>query len=279
MSRKYLRNLELWLTCCRWRSLLLPCIVRPLCGTHPVYTAVSSPRRSSNPAHADPLLCSGTVFVIITILYARLFVFLRRPDKIRSPYSESPTSNSYTQRSAHMTGTPKKRRRMQIPFRRSHHSQSTHERLPDDATQHVQKSDIPQAAVGDQGAKALETGSWQRASDTPPWEKVDLPAFKVDGQTYGGSATNHSTLGSNSGTMFNWRLARNSKAKRKSHMSELPTNSYPRQFGSGSFAGTGEPERAPLSVTYNVSPSALTTPIQEDPQYGRAFQPTYRCLV
>jgi hypothetical protein len=37
----------------------------------------------------------AVVFICITILYARLYVFLKRPDKIRSPYSNSPTGASY----------------------------------------------------------------------------------------------------------------------------------------------------------------------------------------
>ena len=121
------------------------------------------------------------MFIIITILYARLFVFLRRPDKIRSPYSDSPTYNdSYTNArlSSSFAMGPLKKRGLRLPFFRSRH-------------RHSNDTKSGQYEVHIQGERDYAAYPLREdANEIPPWEKVDLPVFQIDGQKYGGPSAN-----------------------------------------------------------------------------------------
>ncbi len=130
----------------------------------------------------------AVVFICITFFYARLFVFLRRPDKIRSPYSDSPTSTSYDDG------------RQQTSFLRSRYRHRLSEifrgrrssgRSPVSPTT-IQPSMFssprsPHISGPDDTRRDSKTG---KMDDIPPWERVELPSFQVDGQRFGGASAN-----------------------------------------------------------------------------------------
>ncbi|ORX33971.1 hypothetical protein BD324DRAFT_637845 [Kockovaella imperatae] len=171
------------------------------------------------------------VFIAISILYARLYVFLRRPDKIRSPYSDSPTGTYSNHRRSSPFGLESfKRKSRGLSFLRvKRRSREEEEGQP---------------------TAPLE--------EIPPWERVDLPVFQIDGQKYGGPSTNFSPT----------RGRR--KRPRTGLFSSTPQTSIPRPFGSLSS------DDGPAPVDY-VSPSEVASPNRESWPDGSPFgQPRIR---
>ncbi|RXK40939.1 hypothetical protein M231_01787 [Tremella mesenterica] len=156
----------------------------------------------------------GFVFICVTFFYSRLFVFLRRPDKIRSPYTNSPTGGSFDM--SHIVFRAPAKGVMSL-LRKKHSDPNNH---PIHIVEPKQTPD-PQSPQSDQSPNVGEIQARRRSSttqpmtpdrapsgevargETPPWEHVELPVFQVDGQRYGGS----SGTGRSSTTSLwgNWR--------------------------------------------------------------------------
>lgn len=149
----------------------------------------------------------GVVFVTIAILYGKLYVFLKRPDKIRTGFSnDSGSSWSHGMKGSWLNSRSKSRRKRlftkqektiivdehhtetsslgksslpprgdskSAPPERRHHTHLPHMHMPHFPHFHPHRKN---SAVEDDGI--------------PPWERVELPPFQVDGQRYGGSDRN-----------------------------------------------------------------------------------------
>lgn len=195
---------------------------RVVCRAHAVYPQVSPslllPLLSIAIAIARSadayLVFRAVVFIGITFLYARLYVFLKRPDKIRSPYSNSPTGMSYD------SSAPK--RKIQGFLRKfsgggggggadeavpaegqAQPTASASASAPEDTQKQEQEqeygrtnrptmrdSSTPNPAFqqpnNNTTAATPSSAPVSPATEIPPWERMELPVFHVDGQRYGG---------------------------------------------------------------------------------------------
>jgi len=232
------------------------------------------------------------VFLVITGLYAKLFVFLRRPDKIRSSYSNSPTG-SFQQRSARIVSAPLRpigvistwfRRAPPEDYDKEVVLERVVSRAPlkpidsDALTNSDEAVTLPQAPAPSDTPEVAPTQPTspprspphtysQRRShpasipsdDIPPWEKVELPAFQIDGQRFGGSQANMSHSQSSTALWGNWKgLGGSMRESRKrpstSSSSHSPPSQSTRKFGSGSSID------ALHFSTVRTSPTPVTTP-------------------
>jgi hypothetical protein len=157
------------------------------------------------------------VFVSICFFYARLYVFLRRPDRIKASYSNSARKDTAAQRSdpeftyqsatssmmaeraarKHEPYTPKEKIASQFAMF-SFKKRNASDAAPDGAekkagTQPVKERDYAgrEAFAGDKKSsdRGRSDSDETKASDIPPWEKLELPAFQIDGQRYGGPSS------------------------------------------------------------------------------------------
>jgi len=198
------------------------------------------------------------VFICITILYARLYVFLKRPDKIRSPYSNSPTGASYDSTYAKRKaagfirklsggekGSPAEPNDMgggdgnpAITIEKDHQgNQPTGTSTPPDPP--FNRDNRPSMNNSRIGATGFGDTTFRPPSapvspttEIPPWERLELPVFQVDGQRYGGPSAS-STPGQGQGMFGTWKGMGSSK-KRPSTANS--TGSNPTSPGLGPVA-------------------------------------------
>jgi hypothetical protein len=146
------------------------------------------------------------VFIVITFLYAKLFVFLRRPDKIRGTFSDSPASST-----SGVFVLPRGRG-LSALFTRSRHSPSDPtETVPAEVVEKPVRLEslepirMPEGALSSLAEEPMNPRCITPTStppQIPPWERVELPVFQVDGQRFGGSAA---TAAAKDGLWGNWR--------------------------------------------------------------------------
>lgn len=157
------------------------------------------------------------VFVSICFFYARLYVFLRRPDRIKASYSNSARKDTAAQRSdpeftyqsatssmmaeraarKHEPYTPTEKIASQFAmfsFKKQNASEAAPEGAEQKAgTRPVKERDYAGRAGFGGEKKSSDRGRSDsdetKASDIPPWEKLELPAFQIDGQRYGGPSS------------------------------------------------------------------------------------------
>jgi len=188
-------------------------------------------------------------------LYARLYVFLKRPDKIRSPYSNSPTGQSYdssykkkatgflrklsggekespADQPMEVNGNGTGNRTgngNQIGIEVKDYGNTNHH--PDQDPQ-PQPSEpvfnrdnrpamlLPQTQFNETTSRPSSVPV-SPMSEIPPWERLELPVFQVDGQRYGGPSQP-----TRSETMFGGWKGMNSK-KRPSTATSTGSNNNP----------------------------------------------------
>lgn len=204
---------SIWIHAIRWNLLLSP-ISRIIRGAHAIHSKVSQPFFLS--ARRDfKLTCRAVVFICITLLYARLYVFLKRPDKIRSPYSNSPTGQSYDSTykkkatgflrkfSGGEKGTPAE----QAGNGQGHgegvevvdFAKPTPNAHPNPSEETFNRDNRPVFSSSLSATKFPETtyrppsAPVSPTSEIPPWERLELPVFQVDGQRYGGPSASTKT--------------------------------------------------------------------------------------
>ncbi|WVQ98159.1 hypothetical protein IAU59_005281 [Kwoniella sp. CBS 9459] len=131
------------------------------------------------------------VCITITVLYARLYVFLRRPDKIRLPGSNSATGGPYETVSSTSDREPngdfRDRFGSLIPgqFWRKRGSSGDTSKLEGEVK-----------PVNNDGLNEKEQNTSRRGSrtnpsgtatpkDIPPWERLELPPFQIAGERFG----------------------------------------------------------------------------------------------
>ncbi|WWC68056.1 uncharacterized protein I206_101975 [Kwoniella pini CBS 10737] len=243
------------------------------------------------------------VCIVITVLYARLYIFLKRPDKIRLPGSNSASGPYET------VSMPTQRRKSSIPFRgrlgslipfKKKRGSSGEVLSPSPAEQEQQDSELSTSASASNepmqteaklpsGAilstnnekenlssrKPSEIGrSLTPAKDIPPWEKVELPAFQVDGERFGGPSANNNTQ--QSSIWSGWRGMGSSSGRKRSstttansgNTSAVTTNIHsPSRLNSISNSihnqknqNSIEDSSNPTSTNLRVSPPGLYVP-------------------
>lgn len=153
------------------------------------------------------------VFLVIAILYGKLYVFLRRPDKIRTGYTDTPVgSSSYSKLKSSWFGSSRRSRRRAEGggglFGHGGHNtviidKNGHRIGKDSAlmssggnsSSEEEAPEVPQTRVIEVPTPRRPAATHQKShrtvkrhipSDAPPWEHVELPVFQVDGQRYGG---------------------------------------------------------------------------------------------
>ena len=184
----------------------------------------------------EPANSRATVFLVITILYAKLFVFLRRPDKIRSPYSNS-THSSETDNNGFL-----RRSRISGLFKSRDAKRSQHATRPGTfAADYSLASGPPNNDMSQVGDPIRPTMSRSNTgvdpNEIPPWEKVELPVFQVDGQRFGGASTNLPTSASAGPGLWNGWKGMNGKPEKKrpsTASSASPPARFSIRFGSAS---------------------------------------------
>jgi len=212
--------------------MLLPALFWTICRAHAIHTEVSSSYRSTTDNYR------GLVFVVITFLYAKLFVFLRRPDKIRTSYSDS-FGGETTEN--HPTFFGFRTRRISSLFRRGKGS-------PPDLTVEIPKEqpidpDAEEPPFHDGNGAISPLSATTPMTEIPPWERMELPVFQVDGQKFGGASANTAsipTTGSNpwgSWKGLNTGVKPLDKKRPSTSSSVTPPMQGPRRFGSGSTIG------------------------------------------
>lgn len=170
----------------------------------------------------------AVVFLFISFFYGRLYVFLRRPDKIRSGLSDHSAGESSYSKAKHSWMRTSRRR---IPFFGDRQTKTVvldhkGQRIGIDTSashaSHLSKaSNVSKASNASKASVAsipkpkpppLVATKSQRSvknvdPDIPPWERIDLPVFQIDGQTYGGSAGH-----GRESNRHEWRFSRKGKS-------------------------------------------------------------------
>jgi hypothetical protein len=191
------------------------------------------------------------VFICITLLYARLYVFLKRPDKIRSPYSNSPTGQSYD--------SSYKKKATGFLRKLSGEKDSPADQSPaGDGGGHGEGVGVVDFAkptpdlnpnpvefnrnnrpVFNSGLSATKfpdasyrppSAPVSPTSEIPPWERIELPVFQVDGQRYGGPSASTKT------EMFGGWKGMNSKKRPSTANSQGSNPQTPMPFPRGSIS-------------------------------------------
>ncbi|BEI83902.1 hypothetical protein CcaverHIS002_0405060 [Cutaneotrichosporon cavernicola] len=212
------------------------------------------------------------VFLFITFFYGKLYVFLRRPDKIRSGLSDHSAGESSFSKIKHSwMGNSRSR----MPFMKNRQTKTVvlnhkGQRIGIDTglshtasnASHMSAANVPKSRPAPievekqkPTSEPQRTRSQHRAKspsrakspdpDLPPWERIELPVFQIDGQKYGGS----STTPAREGTWAEWRFS-----SRKAGRSSTPVET--------------------ASPTPATSP--LTSPIREkfDKTLQKSFTPS-----
>lgn len=163
------------------------------------------------------------VFVAIVFFYARLYVFLRRPDKIKASFSNSAKNTAaqqsdpeYTYQSATSSQIAAREERKAAAdatvkdkigsqFAKFSFKKRGDQAPPDEKSagqpelaRPIREKDFasrtgPGSPKKNKDSRSGSDGS--KSSDIPPWERLELPAFQIDGQRYGGPSS--SSSGSN----------------------------------------------------------------------------------
>lgn len=140
----------------------------------------------------------ATVFCAIVFFYAKLYVFLNRPDRIKASFSSSGRNQSsanhentngvtsYGSSVVEVAATSPSHRR---GGRRGHSCDRIRQSF---AKFSFRSSDGERRSDAVGGRADFEknenggVGTASRPEDLPPWERLALPAFQIDGQRYGG---------------------------------------------------------------------------------------------
>lgn len=190
----------------------------------------------------------AAVFISIFFFYARLYVFLKRPDRIRASFSPSPggrstgggtwqTDSSGSSGTVEGDGDPADRHGRSRRLRRRSRA-SSRERIREGFRSFSFK---PKAFGCKEGKQARDdeirlgnvqgdernvqgrdfasektpreqtgrvSGNGKSTGEIPPWERLELPPFEVDGQRYGGSGPSVLTSSGPAGFWGDFKIGR-----------------------------------------------------------------------
>lgn len=201
------------------------------------------------------------VFISITLIYGRLYIFLKRPDKIRSGFSDGSTGSTSFSRFKGSWFTKSKSRR-RFPFISGEtktvivnqngdrvgidtsNSSTSKKSTASESRASTPKPPPPPLAIDPRYSQNRA----QPADDIPPWERIELPAFQVDGQRYGGPESNGRTWGE-------WR-GFSQGPKKRAVPPNLSTSSVP-SCGSTKVAGES-PLQSPTALVFAKGGKAST---------------------
>ncbi|WVQ75919.1 hypothetical protein IAR50_005554 [Cryptococcus sp. DSM 104548] len=189
----------------------------------------------------------AVVCLTVVILYSRLIVFLRRPDKIRAGGSGS-TTGYLTQSETTQTRRLSRLVMLANVFRRqpSKSTGSAEKEVKDVNEVHIEPS-TPVDSDDTRRPSRMTLLPFIRSqptsptstpiplSDLPPWERIELPPFQVDGERFGGP---QQPTGTSNSMWSGWKGL--GGKKRPSTGSVISSKFQPKsRFGSVSSAGDG----------------------------------------
>ncbi|WWD00717.1 hypothetical protein V866_007652 [Kwoniella sp. B9012] len=206
------------------------------------------------------------VCIVITVLYARLYVFLKRPDKIRLPGSNSATGGPYETVSS--TSNKDKgdfRERFGSlmsngPFRRKRGSSGEVLSVLPEGQSNISSSsstDPPPVIKEKEKEPTRRNSGFRRPSfsptkEVPPWEKLELPAFQVDGERFGGP----SPSSIHSGSIWNgWRSGR-----KRSSTTTVSTNAHSPSSRLNSISNSVKHQNQKEETNLRSTPPGLYVP-------------------
>ncbi|WVR04713.1 hypothetical protein IAU60_001724 [Kwoniella sp. DSM 27419] len=200
------------------------------------------------------------VCVVITLLYAKLYVFLRRPDKIRIPGTNSATGGNYETVSSSSEGGTKGEFRERFgslipsgPFWRKRGSSGD----INGGLSAVQEASVDPKDTGHPVPSSRRRSSAAAEKDIPPWERVELPPFQIAGEKFGTRVTSPASPPIWSG----WKGLGRKRSSTNSAGSQNPTAAKNR-LSSVSSVSTGDspPSNGPVGANYRFSPPGLSAP-------------------
>lgn len=226
-------------------------------------------------------MTSATVMLLITILYARLFVFLRRPDRIRASFSDSSNGEMYEskpQSRAHYIFRSRNLAALLSRGRAGSKGTDSSDKGPlHPPNEKSVRIEVPSARSKATPAGLRSTGESSLGAPTrpyhlptppstpdepAPWEQVQLPIFHVDGERFGGRSAGG---GSNelrketSSIWSGWKgMGKNDRERGRTrggeHRPSVTSSSSPpptarSNFGSVSTASR-DPPGSPKSATF-----------------------------
>lgn len=220
------------------------------------------------------------VFTCIAILYGKLYVFLKRPDKIRTGYSDTPSNGSISKLKGSWFNSRGSRLRRsggggdrsgggiggflnrgaqrtvivndQSSRGSSHGEQTVEKEIVAPKPQRLEPRQEPRPmARTNRSSKNVPT------ADLPPWEHIELPAFQVDGERYGGAEYH----GNEHRLWRDWG-GFHARKKASQYASSLPSSqgtrvADPSPVASPTKAGFDNPLASPSHTLYEdkISPS------------------------
>ncbi|WRT64674.1 uncharacterized protein IL334_001608 [Kwoniella shivajii] len=222
------------------------------------------------------------VCIVITILYAKLYVFLRRPDKIRLPGSNSVTGpyESVSTSFDRSRGGVEFRDRFESIFKKREKRDSKGEiyKQNDDSSSTPIPTPpivIPESNLTLEHIKQPNSAinGPSQMKEIPPWERLELPPFQVDGERFGGPSVSSSSHSNLNRTNSLWSNLRNmslggggsgpgaNSRKRSSATSASPSfaNSPSSRMNSISTAQSHDPKEKDFS-NGNSTNNKRTTP-------------------
>lgn len=135
------------------------------------------------------------------------------------------------------------------------------------------QADVPDRPGQAESSRRTRSSATAVTDDIPPWEKIELPAFQVDGQRFGGSSANVPTSTSSSALWGNWKGlgggGTTREARKRPSNASASTHSPPpqsaRKFGSGSSIEGFHFSTTRTSPTPGTSPRLNSIPSMFDP--------------
>lgn len=215
----------------------------------------------------------------ITILYARLFVFLRRPDRIRASFSDTDNADLYdsdpnTRRSRFR---PRALSNLLRIRKGSKESQIVDKGQMNEKTGRIEMPPRPAQAgfenfagptdqiipgSGTATPRPLHGHTPPSTPDEPaPWEQIQLPIFHVDGERFGGREAGGGGLQrENSSIWSGWKGLGKSDKGNSRHRPSTAGSTSPNMASTsriGSVSTTRDPPASPRSVAAATFPPTL----------------------
>ncbi|CAK9786880.1 hypothetical protein CC85DRAFT_331552 [Cutaneotrichosporon oleaginosum] len=225
----------------------------------------------------------AVVFLFISFFYGRLYVFLRRPDKIRSGISDNSLGESSYSKMKHSW---MRSSRSRVPFIKTRQTKTVvlndkGERVFVDTASHTASNASHASSAGNtrprpppivveqpviestpeepRAKSPIRAKSPSRAKspdpDIPPWERIELPVFQIDGQRYGGSST--------PAREYTWAEWRFSGRRTKASTPVPPAET-------SSFTTTSSPLSSTFKESYDKSLPKSVTPTSSN--FGQSSQ-------
>ncbi|KAK4684863.1 hypothetical protein P7C73_g5303, partial [Tremellales sp. Uapishka_1] len=206
------------------------------------------------------------VLIFVGFFYTRLYVFLKRPDKIRSQFSsDQRTGGSLTTAAGRRGFLPKMLRSMSSRRASETPLSANDAAAHDDVLAAPPNSPDPTTA----DSRRPSRGRDLQLAELPPWERIELPAFQVNGERFGGASANVQTQTQGSisnGSMWgDWKGLGGREFKKRASTSSSITPLHPapptgpRNTGGSASSGGLKLSTIPSNRLPQIDDSPLAT--------------------